>query len=163
MTILIDIDSTITNFGEALLNYLNYYHDTNHAYDEITSYGWFEKTFPDPWFPTELYSFWDTVEVNPDAIKLITTWIEDDGYEVYLVTASHYTDTLGYKIRKTLEPFNGIIDETHVIVAHDKSMIQGDMLIDDCIDNLNAFDGVAACYAQPWNTEWEGKRYDKWD
>ena len=162
MTILIDIDSTITNFGEALLKWLNDDYGTNHTYNEITSYDWFEKTFTDPWLPTELYDFWDTVEVNPVAVYVIKKWIKEYKQEIYLVTASHYTDTLGYKIRKTLKAFYGLINESQVIVARNKSMIQGDVLIDDCIDNLNAFNGITVCYPQPWNTKYGGYRNNCW-
>ena len=49
MTILIDLDSTITNFGKVLLRTLNRQYKTNHSYDEITSWNWFDKTFENPW------------------------------------------------------------------------------------------------------------------
>lgn len=164
MTILVDIDSTITNFGETLLLANNQLHNTNYLYTDITSYDWFDRTFLNPWKPTEYQYFWNTVEVNPAAVTAIERWIRQ-GYKVYLCTASHFNNMLGYKIRKTLEPFNPeLINERNVIIAQDKSAIIGDVMIDDCIDNLIDFNGVRICYAQPWNQHYGGSlRFSDWD
>ena len=164
MTILVDIDSTITNFGEMLLYCLNDTYNTKYNYNDITSYDWFERTFTKPWLPTEYEFFWDDVEVNLVAVSTIESWVTQ-GHQVYLCTASHFNDMLGYKIRKTLEPFNpALINELNVIIAQDKSTIMGDVMIDDCIDNLINFGGVRICYAQPWNKNWEKAfRYNNWN
>ena len=163
MTILVDIDSTITNFGEMLLLANNQLHNTNYRYTDIISYDWFDKTFSNPWKPTEYRCFWNTVEVNPAAVTAIERWIRQ-GHQVYLCTASHSNDMIGYKIRKTLEPFNPeIINERNVIIAQDKSIIMGDAMVDDFVDNLVNFEGVRICYAQPWNKFWWGFRDDSWN
>ena len=61
---------------------------------------------------------------------------------------------LGYKIKRTLEPFNPeLINERNVIIAQDKSVVQGTIMIDDYEENLNNFNGIKICYAQPWNKE----------
>ena len=164
MTILVDIDSTITNFGEVLLRYLNRLYGTNYKYNNITSYDWFDRTFAQPWLPTEHDYFWDDVKVNPEAVSIIESWIKN-GHRVYLVTASHFNSLLSYKIKRTLEPFNpDLINEHNVIITQDKSAIMGDVMIDDCINNLINFGGVRICYAQPWNKNW-GKdfRYNNWN
>lgn len=75
MTILVDIDSTITNFGEMLLLANNQRHNTNYQYTDITSYDWFDKAFRNPWKPTEYQCFWNTVEVNPAAVTAIERWV----------------------------------------------------------------------------------------
>ena len=142
MIILVDIDSTITNFGEMLLLANNQLHNTNYRYTDITSYDWFDQTFYTPWKPTEYQCFWNTVEVNPAAVTTIEKWVKQ-GYKVYLVTASHFNDMLGYKLNKTLEAFNlALINERNVIVAQDKTAILGDIMIDDCVDNLNSHTGI---------------------
>lgn len=164
MTILVDIDSTITNFGEMLLLANNQLHNTNYHYTDITSYYWFDRTFINPWKPTEYQCFWNTVEVNPEAVTAIEQWIRQ-GHKVYLATASHFNDMLGYKIRKTLEPFNPeLINERNVIIAQDKSAIMGDIMIDDFVENLVDFNGVRICYAQPWNEKYiDIFRYNDWN
>ena len=163
MTILVDIDSTITNFSETLLCCLNDTYNTKYNYNDIAFYNWFEKTFVKPWLPTEYEFFWDDVEVNPAAVTTIERWVKQ-GNQVYLCTASHFNDMLGYKIRRTLEPFNPeLINERNVIIAHDKSAIIGDAMIDDCINNLDNFNGLRICFAQPWNKEYRGSRSCSWE
>ena len=164
MTILVDIDSTITNFGEMLLLANNQSHGTNYRYTDITSYDWFDQTFYAPWKPTEYQCFWNTVEVNPAAVTAIERWVRQ-GYKVLLVTASHFNDMLGYKIRKTLEPFNHeLVNERNIVIAQDKSVIRGDLMIDDFVGNLVDFNGVRICYAQPWNEKYiDILRHNDWD
>lgn len=163
MTILVDIDSTITNFGEMLLLANNQLYNTNYQYTDITSYDWFDQTFYTPWRPTEYQCFWNTVKVNPAAVTAIERWVRQ-GHQVYLCTASHFNDMLGYKIRKTLEPFNPeLINERNVIIAQDKSIVYGDILIDDCIDNLESHTAFPICYEQPWNKDWEEERTANWE
>ena len=164
MTILVDIDSTITNFGEILLLANNHLHNTNYRYTDITSYDWFDKTFYAPWKPTEYQCFWNTVEINPAAVTAIERWIRQ-GHKVLLVTASHFNDMLGYKIRKTLEPFNHeLVNERNIVITQDKSIIHGDTMIDDFPDNLYSFNGARICYAQPWNQDFNGSlRFADWD
>lgn len=164
MTILVDIDSTITNFGETLLRYLNRLYGTNYKYNNITSYDWFDRTFTQPWLPTEHDYFWDDVKVNDETVSTIESWVKQ-GHRAYLVTASHFNSMLSYKIKRTIEPFNPeLINERNIIIAQDKSIIHGDLMIDDCVDNLYSFNKVCICYAQPWNKEWPYPfRYNDWD
>lgn len=164
MTILVDIDSTITNFGEVLLFVNNINNKTKYSYTDIITYNWFDETFANPWTPTNSHHFWDGVQVHPQAVSTLEQWVEQ-GHKVYLVTASHFNNTLGYKIRKTLEPFNPeFINERNVIITQDKSAIMGDVMIDDCIDNLINFSGVRICYAQPWNKDYGGSlRFSDWN
>ena len=164
MTILVDIDSTIYNFGKILILANNQLHNTYYRYSDINSYVWFDQTFYTPWKPTEYQCFWNTIEVNPAAVTAIERWVRQ-GHKVLLVTASHFNDMLGYKIRKTLEPFNPeLINEHNVIIAHDKSVIMGDAIIDDCVDNLYNFNGTRICYAQPWNQDFNGLlRFSDWN
>ena len=152
MTILIDLDSTITNFGKVLLRTLNRQYKTNHSYDEITSWDWFDKTFENPWECTRYAKFWDEVEPYPNAIETIEEFVDRRGHNIYIVTASHFTASLGYKIKRTLSWFNPIlINEDNIIITSQKGQIKGDILIDDGLHNLYEFDGIGIVYNQPWN------------
>lgn len=164
MTILVDIDNTINNFGEILLFANNQPHNANYRYTDITSYDWFDQTFMNPWKPTEYRCFWNIVEVNLEAMTTIERWVRQ-GHQVYLCTASHFNDMLGYKIRKTLEPFNPeLINERNIVIAQDKSIIHGDIMIDDYVENLYNFNGTRICYAQPWNQHYgELLRFSDWN
>lgn len=164
MTILVDIDSTITNFAEVLLNVNNKRYNTTYKYTDIVSYNWFDCMFENPWHPTSLPKFWDEVQINSKAVSIIESWVEQ-GHKVFLVTASHFNNALGYKIHKTLEPFNpNLINERNIIVSQNKSIIIGDVMIDDYTGNLLNFTGLCVCYEQPWNKRYGGHfRYSDWD
>ena len=84
MTILIDLDSTLTNFAEILLNWLKQNNtEFSPTYEDITSYNWFEENFINPWWPTELKNFWFEVRVSEDAIDKVLKWREQD-HQVYI-------------------------------------------------------------------------------
>ena len=164
MKIAIDIDNTITNMNEVLLQMCNAHYGTSYTYQDITSYDFFDKTFDDPWRFTNTRQFWDDVDIDKAAIKQIKSWIML-GHHVLIVTASHFNDMLGYKIRKTLESFNHeLVNERNIVITQDKSIIRGDLMIDDCVDNLVNFNGARICYAQPWNKDYGGSlRFSDWN
>lgn len=150
MKILIDIDDTISNFGETLVNWLNKTHNTNYKKSDIANWEWFRDNFDNPWQPTEYKSFWKQIKIDKNAIYFIEK-LAEEGHEIYLVSASFPSDTLGYKIRKTLSNFNeNLINRNNVIICYNKGMINGDIRIDDGIHNL--YDGcINILYTQPWN------------
>lgn len=150
MKILIDIDDTISNFSEILLKYLNLEYKTNYKKNDISNWEWLREHFKNPWTPTETYYFWNEVEIDKNAVKCIENLVKN-GHEVYFVTSSYPSDTLGFKIRKTLSNFNkDLIDVKDVIICHNKNMVKGDIRIDDGIHNL--YDGsINILVNQPWN------------
>lgn len=156
MKILFDCDGVINNFQEHLLNHLNKIHNTNYKFEDITHYDWLPNTFENCWVPIEEKSFWDTITVYREAIDTIESLVKN-GHTIYLATASHFTPILGYKITKMLSYFDtNLVGERNVIVGKDKSMIMGDLLVDDFSTNLDKFKGMTICFSQPWN-----KTYDK--
>lgn len=156
MTILCDIDNTINNFSQILLTYLNLNEQTDYKVDDITTYDWFEQNFKDPWKYTNYPSFWKAVSINPNAVKTLEL-LAQNGHQIYLVSSSHFNDMLGLKIRNTLANFNpSLINESNIIITQNKWAIKGDVLIDDCIDNLDDFEGIRICYKKPWNANYTG-------
>ena len=93
MTIVIDIDDTISNFAKVLIKYLNEEYKTNYSKKDIKNWGWLNEKFSNPWKPTEDFKFWDEVIIDKDAIKCIENLVKK-GNKVYLVTASFPSDTL---------------------------------------------------------------------
>ena len=127
MKILIDIDDTISNFGETLVNWLNKTHNTNYKKSDITNWEWFRDNFDNPWQPTEYKSFWKQIKIDKNAIYFIEK-LAEEGHEIYLVSASFPSDTLGYKIRKTLSNFNeNLINRNNVIICYNN---------DNCSDRI---------------------------
>lgn len=155
MTILVDIDGVIFNTQETLLDWLNIRYDTNYTIEDITSYDWFDKTFDHPWEIMGHDVFWSTVKADKNAIDYILKW-KHEWHIIKFVTASYYHHALDVKIHKLLDSFYGEFDDKDVIICHDKNMIRGDLLIDDCFDNVKRFITMdygqhGILYLQPWN------------
>ena len=165
MKILIDIDDTISNFAEVLIKWLNQENNTNYKKEEINGWNWFTNHFSNPWNPTKYKSFWNEIKINEDAVYYIEKLVKD-GDEVYIVTASFPSDTLGHKIRKTLSNFNeSLINKDNIIICYNKGMIKGDIRIDDGVHNLYE-DSINILYSQPWNknviSSLKYKRLNNW-
>lgn len=159
MRILIDIDDTITNFCDVLLTDLNRIHNTNYTKEDITSWNWLSETFKEPWIPLEKEDFWNRIVVSQDAIDFIEE-LRKNKNEVYLITAAFPNDTLGIKIRSTISFFNPeLINYHNIIVCYNKSVIEGDIRIDDGIHNLVNNNSINYLYNQPWNKNIDIKKY----
>lgn len=50
-----------------------------------------------------------------------------------------------------------------IFLASDKSLVMADILVDDCLDNANGFEGDFICYDQPWNRQYAGLRAHNFD
>ena len=157
MRFLVDIDDTISNFGEILIRELNNIYNTSFTKKDMNNWEWLKDNFKNPWIPTESKEFWDKVSIDKDAINCLEKLVQKNE-EVYLVTASFPNNMLGYKIRKTLENFNQkYINEKNVIVCYDKSLIKGDVRIDDGIHNLYN-ESVNILLTQPWNKNFNERK-----
>ena len=68
-------------------------------------------------------------------------------------------------IPDTFDFDTNLVGERNVIVGKDKSMIRGDLLVDDFPKNLDKFiSGRTICFAQPWNKEYDKSiRTNDWD
>lgn len=170
MKIFVDIDSTLTDFANVLLETLNAHYNKSYAYTDITYWNWFTDTFgSNCFFPLRYDSFWDSVTIDPTAVKVIESMVLS-GNEVYLCTASAFTPSLGHKIQTTLKPFNpDILSEKNVIVCEDKWLLAGKdrVLIDDRASNVNQFvlnGGHGIVFNQPWNMNFTlANRANSWE
>lgn len=150
MTILVDIDGVIFNTQEHLLELLNDFNSTNFAIEDVDSYDWFDKNFTEPFALAENVAFWNDVKANEETIKYILKW-KHEGHTIKFVTASYYHYGLPTKIHRLLDCFNNEFNDKDVIVCHDKSIVLGNLLIDDCFDNCQNFNSYSIVYEQPWN------------
>ena len=92
--------------------------------------------------------FWEDVELIPGSKEYLQQLIED-GYLIYVVTASSYTN-LKEKMSHfySLFPF---IEEEHVVIIHRKQMMDLDMLIDDKPGNLEDANYLKVLFDRPHN------------
>lgn len=133
--ILIDMDDTITNFLEEVINEYNKTYGTSHSIDEVTEWV-IPSSFEYGLFSVlELTNILTMITPKLDSIEYINKWI-DEGYNVFIVSDccnryQSYRDKL-----KWLKTYIPKFDLSHFIPCKEKYVISGDVLIDDNLDNL---------------------------
>lgn len=133
--ILIDMDDTITNFLEEVINKYNKTYGTSHSIDEVTEWV-IPSSFEYGLFSVlELTNILTMITPKLDSIEYINKWI-DEGYDVFIVSDccnryQSYRDKL-----KWLKTYIPKFDLSHFIPCKEKYVISGDVLIDDNLDNL---------------------------
>ena len=160
MIFCIDIDNTINNLNRIWLQYINREYNTNYKYSDITSWGFFDELVAqglDVYRILEWEGFWRSTTIYPTAVKVIEALVEA-GHKVFLVTATDlFNPALIAKLNHVLTLFNpSLINKDNIIIAQDKSVIDGDVLIDDKLETCQEWlrMGKVVCMPeQPWNTK----------
>lgn len=134
----IDVDDTIEDLLSAWCVYLN--EKYNLFVDPNDATEWDLRTL----FPTltsrQIYDslsdveLWKLVRPIPGSQKYIKKLI-DDGFVVYLCTATH-ADYFKTKYDLVINRYFPFIDQHHIITIHNKQLLQGLVLVDDYIENL---------------------------
>jgi 5'(3')-deoxyribonucleotidase len=161
LTILIDMDDTIENLCETWVKFLNRRHDTNYSLEDVTEWD-MTRNFPSLsreqiFAPLLEEEFWKEVRPIEGAVDCIKQLI-DDGHKVYIVTASH-PDTVKLKLDNVLFKYFPYIDFTKVIIASDKQMIIGDVMIDDAPHNLRGSDVVKILFTASHNKSFDARKW----
>lgn len=153
--VLVDVDGVIADLMPEWLRFYNAEWSDKLRPEDIT--GWDVIQFVKDECGAGIYGYlgrpdlYDNVKPIDGALSSIH-WLRQRGYDVRFVTSGVYESKIMWLGKQGL-----LLDEYHlssrdVIVAHDKSVIKGDILIDDNIVNCNDFSGKAILFAQPWNT-----------
>lgn len=132
------MDDTIEHLSEACVSWLNDKYGTTVRCDDICSWD-FSKAFPNlsrnqVYKPLKEDDFWDTVKPMDGAADVLRS-LTQDGHEVYIVTASLY-QTIPAKMERVLFRYFPFLSWQNVIIASNKQMIDGDIMIDDAPHNL---------------------------
>lgn len=160
LDILVDMDDTIEHLLNAWVEYLNARHGTSVKVDDI--YDW-DLTIAFPTLTKEQVfaplvedEFWETVEPIDGAAEVLE-WAMNEGHNVYIVTASTY-HTIKSKMENVLFKYFPFISWSQVIIAYNKQMISGDMLIDDAPHNLENGRYVKVLMTAPHNRNYDAAR-----
>lgn len=158
LTILIDMDDVLEDLVGCWISELNKKHGTTVTIEDVTD--WKIAKF----FPTltneELYAplfdpdMWLKLEVMPNAPENVKRLI-DDGHIVRIVTATHYGTVLP-KMKRFLEMYPFLTWED-VIIASDKSVINGDVMIDDGVHNLESASCIKLLFDRPHNRAYNAR------
>ena len=137
LTVLCDADDTIEDMLPYWIDELNQKHDLSVQKADIKAWD-MRKAFPtltvdQIYEPVRQKAFWNRITPVRNS-ALFLKEIMEDGHDLYIVTASHYS-MLDVKIAKILDMFP-FLSWKQIIVAYDKQLVHGDVIIDDGIHNL---------------------------
>ena len=138
LTILVDMDDTIENLLDSWLHFLNVEYGYHVTPDDITSW-YIDEAYPEltqwqVYAPLFTKKLWKDVKPKWDAVKYLQM-LKEDGHEIYITTSSNFK-TIHTKVESVLHRYFPFIDDLHVIVATNKQMLRGDVMIDDAPHNL---------------------------
>lgn len=139
LTILVDMDDTIENLCEAWVAELNKRHGTRVKTTDIREWDMC-KAFPtlttrQIYAPLFDEAFWDTVKPIDGAADALFK-LKSEGHRIVIVTASH-PDTVSMKMNRVLFKYFPFLTYKDVVIASQKDLISGDVVIDDNPLNLN--------------------------
>lgn len=152
LTILCDIDGVVDNLVECILEkYNEKYHD-NLQIKDITQYDM--NKFTKPECENVMLEFCNDDTISrmlplEGSVEAVTKLMEKHNF--YFVTST-YPQNVGYK-HEWLKRFFPLYNEKNLIVAYNKEVIRGDILIDDCASNMSNNVEMNLLYNQPWNME----------
>ncbi len=169
VTILLDMDDVLQDLVGCWVSEINSKFGTHVRSEEITEWD-FSKFFPEL-SKEELFSvihapeIWEKVKPIPGAYEILSRLISED-YKVLIVTAAYYF-TVGPKIKHFLSMYP-FLKWTDIIIAYDKSVISGDIMVDDGIQNLEATSCKKILFDRPHNRSYDAEansmiRVKTWD
>ena len=156
MIILCDIDNTILNTEQAVVEMYNRTHDDKVRLNDIVSWNYFsDKVEPDFFeFLTKPYTWLNDVQPIQPVCDLIKEFVScPDYFTVYLVTASN---PLKPALREKLMLAQSVtgVDKYHIITCNDKHLLYGDIMIDDYVKNIDDTPcPLAYLVDRPWNRD----------
>lgn len=169
MIILVDMDDTIENLGQAWIEYLDRKYDKDVKWADIRNW---DLHIAYPTLTSEqIYSaltdevLWDSVTVKEDAVYYLKKLI-GEGNEIFIVTSAWH-ETVVPKIEKCFLKYFSFIDLDHIIITSAKYLIKGDILIDDNPQNFVGGDYFGILFTAPHNLDYDDAaadliRVDNW-
>lgn len=152
MTILFDIDGVLANLHPAWLRRYNLEYNDTMTPSAVTE--WDIHKLVKPECGTKIYDYLDYTiydEVKPVSGALGAVKFARQLSRVVFVTTpcnNHGGAKLVWLNKHGFE-----VDKKDYVECHDKSLIRGDVLIDDCPLNLIGFLGVPVLFDRPWNQD----------
>lgn len=156
LKIAVDVDNVLNNLNECTVEWFNelFLPQEPIRLEDITSYNLFECLSYDQaehyirlWNERDL---WRSLTPPRDAVFAMEELCRD--YDVYIVTASQ-PQTFLWKYEWLLNWFP-FIDPDRICCVQDKSLLDVDVIIDDCVEQLKSKVGwTRICFDYPWNRD----------
>lgn len=139
MVICIDIDDTLCNLQEVVMDLFNKRHGTHYKLEDFTEFD-IMNVLPtqDAILMKDIYGetgLYDKVKPMPGAQQALEKLI-NLGHQVYLVTAA-IPNTYGEKVA-FIKRFFPYIDESHIVCMKHKWLLKCDIMIEDNLQTLLA-------------------------
>lgn len=159
--ILLDVDSVLRNMVDKAIQVYNCFYDSNSnlIHSDIVDYD-FRKQMPliadlNQFFKAHAENVFYNARPYDGAIDFVKN-LKKDGHDIHIVT-NQLPGTEKYTLEWLME---NQVPYKSLHFAKDKTILNGDMLIDDYVSNLEkCTNGVTPiCVNQPWNQQWEGIR-----
>jgi 5'(3')-deoxyribonucleotidase len=154
LKIAIDFDEVLFPTLEKVLEIYNKEYGANIELDQITTYNLYDS------LPTGVaddlinlfteQSIYDNLQPYKGAVRSVKTLIEH-GHEIYVATASDVRN-MEWK-EQLLQKYFPFIPKNNLILIHNKSILNIDVLIEDSLDNLKSTFADRVCFSQPWNVD----------
>lgn len=156
MIISCDVDNVLNNLTETVVAVYNLDSGDNLTVNQLRSYD--ISAWVNPSWRNKIWDYFTDTRVW-DRVQWNVSWLKDyldqhNGDEVFFCTATDPCNVLD-KFVRVCEAFG---DETyvreHLITTANKQIIKADIVIDDCIANLQLDNKEVynLLYARPWNT-----------
>ena len=162
MIIAIDIDDTLCNLQEVVIELFNNRYGSNYTIEDFTSYDIMNV------LPTQdaivmkdmygEYGLYDKIKPIPGAKEALEKLI-NLGHQIYLVTAAipkNYDEKVNF-----IHRFFPYIDDGHIVAMKHKWMFKADVMIEDNLQTLLAKPYYhRICFDRPWNRAVKDWTYD---
>ena len=136
--ILVDMDDTMTWLLPVWVNWLNKLYKLSVDWKQIKcwdmSLAFPQLTRNQIYEPLTTEVIWDDVIPRNGAVEVLTR-LHNDGFDIYVVTATDYRNVKP-KFERVIRKHFPFIDWEHIIIANHKQMIQANFIIDDAPQNL---------------------------
>ena len=165
MIILVDVDNVVADLVSEWVRLYNIDFNDNLKVEDITE--WDMTKFVSDECGTRIYdylkldSLYDRVEPIPHARDGVLT-LREMGHRVVFASAGVWSSAKYRWLER--HDFNTGVFASDYIVAYDKSLLHGDLLIDDGFHNIKNFGSQnSILFTQPWNRKekWSN-RADSW-
>ena len=159
--LIIDCDDVLLDLNSRVLQVFNEENGTDYTEDIFTDFDIYKC------LPFELAEKYTALWLREDIWRSLSPvyhaqWgmkkLIDDGFEVFVATSTHYSNFV-WKI-ELLQAYFPFIDSSKIICIKDKSLLHGDIMVDDCTANLisNLY-CHRICLEKSWNQNVHDEAY----
>lgn len=174
LKVFIDVDGVIFDINKKVIKKANNVFKTNYNYKKNKSWWWDDyiqntNCGSREYFETLLSSdhFFRSGDSIKGSIENINK-LYSEGFNLYFISSPHWESKtfMSDRIAYLKSCFDWFKAEKHLILTSDKSICDNYniVLIDDYPHNLKGIkSGIPLCYAQPYNSFYNGIRLLNWD